>query len=146
MLRVCVCLQLSRVRFFVTPWTTACQVPLSIGYSRQEYWTGLPYTSPGDLSQPGDQTYISCIGRLVLYHWHHQINIIGILITRKSLKAQTHTHRKWVLCEDKSRDPCDATAFQGMLMILSKAGEAKEKGIEWCLGHGTQRELILMSS
>ena len=34
---------------FVTPWTVACQVPLSMGFSRQEYWSELPFTSPGDL-------------------------------------------------------------------------------------------------
>ena len=36
-----------------TPWTTACQVPLSMGFSRQEYWRGLPFPSPGDLPHPG---------------------------------------------------------------------------------------------
>ena len=37
----------------MTPWTTACQAPLSIGFSRQEYWSGLPSASPGDLPDPG---------------------------------------------------------------------------------------------
>ena len=36
-----------------TPWTVAYQVPLSMGFSRQEYWSGLPFLSPGDLSNPG---------------------------------------------------------------------------------------------
>ena len=36
-----------------TPWTIACQVPLSKGFSRQEYWSGLPFPSPGDLLDPG---------------------------------------------------------------------------------------------
>ena len=36
-----------------TPWTTACQAPLSIGFSRQEYWSGLPFPFPGDLPDPG---------------------------------------------------------------------------------------------
>ena len=35
-----------------TPWTVACQAPLSVGFSRQEYWSGLPFPSPGDLSHP----------------------------------------------------------------------------------------------
>ena len=38
---------------FVTPWTVAHQVPLSIGFPRQEYWSGLPVPSPGDLPDPG---------------------------------------------------------------------------------------------
>ena len=36
-----------------TPWTVACQAPLSMRFSRQEYWTGLPFPSPGDLPDPG---------------------------------------------------------------------------------------------
>ena len=36
-----------------TPWTIACQAPLSMGFSRQEYWGGLPFPSPGDLPDPG---------------------------------------------------------------------------------------------
>ena len=36
-----------------TPYTVACQAPLSMGFSRQEYWSGLPFPSPGDLSDPG---------------------------------------------------------------------------------------------
>ena len=39
----------------VTPWTVAQQVPLSMGFSRQEYWSGLPCPSPGDLSNPGTE-------------------------------------------------------------------------------------------
>ena len=38
---------------FVTPWTVAHQTPLSMGFSRQEYWSGLPFPSPGNLSNPG---------------------------------------------------------------------------------------------
>ena len=44
---------LSRVRLFVIPWTVAYQTPLSMGFSRQEYWSGLPFPSPGDLPDPG---------------------------------------------------------------------------------------------
>ena len=44
---------LSRVRLFVTPWTVAHQAPPSMGFSRQEYWRGLPFPSPGDLPDPG---------------------------------------------------------------------------------------------
>ena len=44
---------LSRVRLFATPWTVAHQAPPSMGFSRQEYWSGLPFPSPGDLPSPG---------------------------------------------------------------------------------------------
>ena len=44
---------LSRVRLFATPWTVAYKGPLSMEFSRQEYWSGLPFPSPGDLPDPG---------------------------------------------------------------------------------------------
>ena len=44
---------LSCVQLFATPWTVAHQAPLSMGFSRQEYWSGLPFPSPGDLPDSG---------------------------------------------------------------------------------------------
>ena len=41
------------VRLFATPRTVACQAPLSMGFSRQEYWSGFPFPTPGDLPDPG---------------------------------------------------------------------------------------------
>ena len=49
------CAVLSHVQLFATPWTVAHQAPLSTGFSRQEYWSGLPFPSPGDLPDPGIQ-------------------------------------------------------------------------------------------
>ena len=46
-------MSLSRVRLCATPWTVACQDPPSMGFSRQEYWSVLPFPSPGDLPDPG---------------------------------------------------------------------------------------------
>ena len=48
---VCMLSHFSRVRLCAILWTTACQAPLSMGFSRQEYWSGLPFP-PGDLSNP----------------------------------------------------------------------------------------------
>ena len=56
------------------PWTVAHQAPLSMVFSRQEYWSGLPYPPPGDLPNPEIEPafhYVSCIGRQVLYHYCH---------------------------------------------------------------------------
>ena len=50
---VCVLSHFSRVRLFATLWTIASQAPLSMGFSRQEYWSGLPCPLPGDLPHPG---------------------------------------------------------------------------------------------
>ena len=44
---------LSHVQLFVTPWTVACQVPLSMEFSSQEYWSGLSFPAPGDLPHTG---------------------------------------------------------------------------------------------
>ena len=44
---------ISCVRLFATPWTVAYQAPPSMGFSRQEYWSGLPFPSPGDLPNSG---------------------------------------------------------------------------------------------
>ena len=44
---------LSHIRLFATPWTVAYQALLSMGFSRQEYWSGLPFPSPGDFPDPG---------------------------------------------------------------------------------------------
>ena len=45
----------SHVQLCVTLWTVACQAPMSMGFSRQEYWSGLPYPPPGDLPNPGTE-------------------------------------------------------------------------------------------
>ena len=55
---------LSHVQLFVTPWTVAHQAPLSMGFSRQEYWSGLPWFSPGDFPDPGiEPSSLSIVGR-----------------------------------------------------------------------------------
>ena len=46
-------MSLSRVQLFMTPWTRAHQAPLSMKFSGQDYWSGLPFPSPGDLLNPG---------------------------------------------------------------------------------------------
>ena len=53
LMHVCVLSCFSHVQLFATPWIVARQAPLSMGFSRQEYWSGLPFPSPGDLPNPG---------------------------------------------------------------------------------------------
>ena len=55
----------SRVRLFATLWTVARQAPLSMGFSRQDYWSGLQCPPPGESSQPKDRTYVYCSSCLV---------------------------------------------------------------------------------
>ena len=47
------CLVTKSCLTLVTPWTIACQAPLSMGFSRPEFWSELPFASPGDLPDPG---------------------------------------------------------------------------------------------
>ena len=54
-----VCTQtLGQVPLVATPWTIACQAPLSMGFPRQEYWSGLSFPSPGDLSDQGSNLHL----------------------------------------------------------------------------------------
>ena len=72
----CACMlsRLSLVWLFVTLWTLACQALLSMGFSRQEYWSGFPCPPPGDLSYPGTEpmffTSPALAGRFI-HHWPH---------------------------------------------------------------------------
>ena len=61
---------LSHVQLFVTPWTVAYHAPPSMGFSRQEYWSGLPFPSPEDLPNPGILGLLHC--RQMLHHLSHQ--------------------------------------------------------------------------
>ena len=61
----------SCVRLFATPWTVAQQAPLSMEFSRQEYWSGLPFLSPKDLSKPRLNPVLPHC-RQILYHLSHQ--------------------------------------------------------------------------
>ena len=47
------CLVAQSCLTLATPWTLTCQAPLSVGFSRKEHWSGLPFSSPGDLPEPG---------------------------------------------------------------------------------------------
>ena len=62
---------LSRVQLFATPWTVAHQAPPSMGFSRQEYWNGLPFPSPGDLPDLGIKPCLLYC-RQILYRLSHQ--------------------------------------------------------------------------
>ena len=71
---------LSHVRLFATSWTVAHQAPPSMGFSRQEYWSGLPFPSPGESSRPRDGTQVSRMqadaltselpGKPLFFHFH----------------------------------------------------------------------------
>ena len=65
---------LSHVQFFVTLWTVTCQAPLSMGFSRQEYWIGLPWLPSGHLPNPGIKPASLASPALAVYHQCHHIS------------------------------------------------------------------------
>ena len=78
----------------MTPWTLAYQVPLSMGFSRQEYWSGLPFPSPGDLPNPGIEPgspasqadALPSLGTLVKIDF--QFFVVKLLETQNSLNLK----------------------------------------------------------
>ena len=84
----------SCVWLFATPWTAACQASLSMELPRQEYWSGLPLTSPGDLSNPGIKMHL-----LYLLHWwlgslplYHLRKLWGCLYTNSYFLSWQYTN------------------------------------------------------
>ena len=73
---------------FATPWTVALQAPLSIGFPREEYWSGLPFLSPGDLSDPGiEPGLLHC--RQIPYHLSHQESPDDVIMPNNELFSKT---------------------------------------------------------
>ena len=76
----------SRVWFFVTPWAVACQAPPSMGFSRQEHWSGLPFPSPGIFPTQGLNPGLPPC-RLTLYPLSHQASFTSYYPFQKRLKS-----------------------------------------------------------
>ena len=79
--RACILSCFSHVQLFLTHWTVACQAPLSMGFSRQEYWCGLPCPPPGDLPHPGIEPESVTSPALV-----------GLFFTTSTTWEARHTH------------------------------------------------------
>ena len=71
----------SRVLFCATPWTVACQAPLSMGFSRQEYWNRLPSPTPGNLPDPGIEPESLC-------HLHWQAGSLPLASPGKPVSSR----------------------------------------------------------
>ena len=68
----CICAQLpTQVRLFVTPWNVACLTPLSMGFSRQEYWRGLPFPPPSHLPDPGIEPVSPVLASGFFFFFNH---------------------------------------------------------------------------
>ena len=86
----CVRSRFGRVQRFVTPWAAAHQAPLSMGFPRQEYWSGVPLPSPGDVPDPAIKhsslTYRTLAGGLLVHNFVYDIlyNLITYTINTYS--------------------------------------------------------------
>ena len=129
---------MSHVQLFATPWTIAHQALLSMGFSRWEYWSGLPCPPPGDPPNPGDPTHNSCISCTdirVLYHQCHKMlyfkkwGCVQKLEKNKALHNRTcrriYIRRScccsdiiWIIEEDNSGETLSTGDFNTDMFIL----------------------------
>ena len=82
---------LSRVQLFATPWTVAHQAPPSMGFSRQEYWSGLPSPSSGDLPNPGTEPRPPTLQADVLTSEPPGVTYLGVSISKVIVKSGVFT-------------------------------------------------------
>ena len=82
----------SHVRLSATPWIVACQAPLSMEFARQEYWSGLPFPSPGGLPEPGIKPVsLALQADSLLLSWQ------GSPVNFKSVEQKVSSHFLWVM-------------------------------------------------
>ena len=114
------CWSLSRVRLFATPWTVARQAPLSTEFSRQQYWSGLPF--PRDLPNPGIQPGLRHC-RQILQHLSHSLHFLLV----QNLKASHRWERRafssipWA-CAEPCRFPEICWNFIRLPLDISSPG------------------------
>ena len=93
----------SRVWLFETVWTIACQAPLSMGFSRQECWSGLPCPPPGDLPDPGNEPASLMSPALV----------DRFFTTRTTRETHPHSIPSWLICKDLQAGSKNSYTSQG---------------------------------
>ena len=94
-----ICKLLSHVQLFATPWTATHQAPLSMGFSRQEYWSGLTGPPPGDLPNPGIKSDL-LHWRQILYYLSHQESPLNraIMYVKKKKRYNEWERDIHILC------------------------------------------------
>ena len=129
-----------RVWLFVTPWTVVCQAPLSMEFSRQEYWSGLPFPSPGESSQTRDGTWVSCIAGRFFTIWvtrearltlcKHYVLALGssgrkqVLLFKCRTRRQTASQGLCLKCsQDASHERWMLTLWRAACLRLRRASQ-----------------------
>ena len=120
---LCMCM-LSHVQLFATPWTVAHQAPLSMKFSRQKYWSGLPFPSPGNLPSSGIEPRspeLQADSLPLSHQWSSQKTFISLNLHTQSNKERGQGQQVkealhpwgsfWALC-DRIKSECIYTAFK----------------------------------
>ena len=124
---------LSRIRLFVTPWTVAHQAPPCVEFSRQEYWVGLPFPSPGDLPDPGmepgyHQPKGFCTFRPSITNTYHDLEERDLSV---GMSAHARSQAAWLPLQAKVRlvlcTECSLSNYYGMPSRLA-----------WCTQHNAE--------
>ena len=113
-----------------TPWTVAHQAPLSMGLSRQEYWSGVPCPPPGDLPNPGIELWSSAL-QGVLYHHHRLGSHQRVICINPGLPAGLYTQ-----CSPHNPDPPCSGAARGLDAAQRTQGQVVGGGASGGLGRG----------
>ena len=116
---------LSHVQLIVTPWTVACQTPPSMEFSRQEYWSGLPFATPGNLPDPGIDP-ASCIGRRILSTWEAPVHHIQ------------SPYRVQIYCS-QPRGPCARTTILALVTSVAFWTISRQAAVPRNSGAGSGR-------
>ena len=109
----------SRVWLSMTPWTAALQAPLSLGFSRQESWSGLPCPAPGDLPDPG-------IKPALLYLLHWQAGSLALETSLHFTAIIKHLPQAWNL-QWICQEPLGHTAGRQVHRTLLSCGSEARK-------------------
>ena len=125
---------LCHVWLFATPWTVACQAPLSMGFSRQEYWSGLPLSFSRWSFQPRNRTHISCVswiacrfsttespGKPATSQNGNLLTLLPLLYTWTSPDGQHWNQTDYILCSQRWRSSTQSakTRLETMSQIMN---------------------------
>ena len=136
---------LSRVQLFVTAWTVAHQAPLSMGFSRQEYWSGLPFPSPGDLPNPGIEPRSPalqadagrCFNLWATREAHQQIKDAANSSDMSQSESLGFT-RKWEVKDEWSQGVKEESEEGGKFQKTMRKGINDKGGVNWGNGWASQ--------
>ena len=109
-------LSLSHIQLFATPWTVTCQAPLSMEFSRQESWSGLPFPSPGYLPDPGIKPASSALAGG--FFTTEPPGKLTMNFKRLNMRNFIYLWSKWQIFQEKIIDICQALEWASWLFSL----------------------------